>query len=329
MPDEVNDTLQQPQSAAAPEAVRKIAIVGEIPFAGKALVCALLRRGLAARVLCPDNAAETAIRDAEAASASKAGSAGVEVVRGDLDSMDALKSTLQGAYGVCFVSPISMEGRIYRAAQHVDDVRRLVEAAQNAAIRKLVYHSALGAHPESQSRALQQAAEAEEVIHASKCEDFRVRTGPIMGRGDRFMTEIVKTAASSLPFVKVLGYGSTTVQPLHVDDFARCLTRFFVDQPEEMSPGYYSLAGPEALTLLDLLDIASERAGRMKFKFHVPLFVLQLMTSLNRAEGFKERVSLLYDTFFTEHNDAPKLLSPGESLITPKQAQEEILATAR
>ena len=96
-----------------------------------------------------------------------------------------------------------------------------------------------------------------------------------------------------------------------------------------MSPGYYSLAGPEALTLLDLLDIASERAGRMKFKFHVPLFVLQLMTSLNRAEGFKERVSLLYDTFFTEHNDAPKLLSPGESLITPKQAQEEILATAR
>jgi uncharacterized protein YbjT (DUF2867 family) len=326
----MSDEVKEEAAPAVPEAVRKIAIVGEIPFAGKALVAALLRRGLAARVLCPDNTAEVAVREAESAAiAQGVGSPVVEIVRGDMESADALKNALQGAYGVSFVSPISMDGRIYRAAQHVQDVQRLVEAAQNAAIRKLVYHSGLGAHPESQSRALQQAAEAEEVIHASKCEDFRVRTGPIMGRGDHFMTDIVKTAVSGLPFVKVLGYGSTTVQPLHVDDFARCLTRFFVDQPEEMSPGYYSLAGPEALTLMDLLDIASERAGKMKFKFHVPLFVLQLMTVVNKAEGFKERVSLLYDTFFTEHNDASKLLSPGERLITPKQTQEEILAAAR
>jgi uncharacterized protein YbjT (DUF2867 family) len=329
MPDE-NSEVIKPQDALppAPPEPRKIAIVGEIPFSGKAFVGALLRKGLSARVLCPDSLAEAAIREAESAAAAQGAVVGtLETVRGEMDSADALKSTLQGCYGVCFLSPITMDGRLYRARQHVQDVQRVVEASQNAALRKLVYHSGLGAHPESQSRALQQSAEAEEIIHASKCEDFRVRTGPIMGRGDRFMTEIVKTAAAG-PFVKVLGYGSTTVQPIHVDDLARCLTRFFVDQPEAMSPGYYSLAGPEALTLMDLLDIASERIGRMKFKFHVPLFVLNMLTSINKSDGFKERISLLYDTFFTEQNDALKLLSPGERLITPKQTQEEILAAA-
>jgi hypothetical protein len=65
----------------------------------------------------------------------------------------------------------------------------------------------------------------------------------------------------------------------------------------------------------------------MKLKFHVPLFVLQLMTSM-RTEDFKERVSLLFDAFATEQNDAPRLLDAGEKLITPQQVQDEILKVA-
>ncbi|HYG76989.1 MAG TPA: NmrA family NAD(P)-binding protein [Planctomycetota bacterium] len=316
---------EQPVEVKPDEPARKIAIVGEIPFSGRALAHALLKEGFAVRVLCPDEPAEVA-----ALSAKPAGQSGsIETVRGALDSAKAIEGALEGAYGVCFLSPITMKGRMYRSAQHVEDVRRLATAAQNGAIRKLVYHSALGAHPESQSLALRQAAEAEEIIHGAKCEDFRVRTGPLMGRGDGFLSEILNTVRSPNPILRVWGYGSTTVQPIHVDDMAQCLTRIFSNQPEELQPGYYCLGGPEITTLLDLMDNAAARLSRAKLKIHIPLFVLKMMSSMNQNSTFREQVNLLFDGFYTEQNDALKLLSPGRQLVTPRQAQEEILAGAK
>lgn len=316
-----------------PVEVRKIAVVGEIPFAGRALVQALLQQGFSARVLCPDEAAELAVLSVAGntatpdASLNKGEESGVETVRGSLESQSAIEETLKGAYGVCFVSPITLHGRMCRAKEHVEDVKRLAQAAQNGAIRKLVYHSALGAHPESQSRALRQSAEAEEIIHAAKCEDFRVRTGPLMGRNDGFLSQLIQNARTPAMLMSVLGYGSTTVQPLHVSDMAACVARIFSDQPEELRPGYYCLAGPEVTTLLDLIDRAAERVQRRKLKIHIPLFALQLWLALKKGNGLREQVSLLFDTFYTEENDAPRLLASGRELTTPTQAQEEILAT--
>jgi len=332
--DLISESPEAPRGEPLAEAVevtpeeppRKIAVVGEILFSGKALITTLLRQGFSVRVLCQDEAADVAALSAKPSGGNGAGS--IETVRGALDSGQAIEASLAGAYGVCFLSPITMRGRMYRGPQHVEDVRRLVSAAQNGAIRKLVYHSALGAHPQSQSLALRQAAEAEEIIHGAKCEDFRVRTGPLMGRGDGFLSEIVNSVRSSNPILRIWGYGSTTVQPLHVSDMAQCVARIFLDQPEALQPGFYCLAGPEITTLLDLIDSASARLSKSKLKIHIPLFALKLMTSLGQGTHFREQVNLLFDAFYTEQNDALKLLTPGRQLLTPKQAQEEILAGA-
>jgi uncharacterized protein YbjT (DUF2867 family) len=328
-----------------PIEIRKIAVVGEIPFSGRALVQTLLKQGFSARVLCEDEQTELAVLSAlppksmlenpptltpnlnvfTGRGADNEPVPSVEVVRGSLESAKDIETALKGAYGVCFLSPITLNGRMYRGKEHVEDVKRLSQAAQNGAIRKLVYHSALGAHPESQSRALRQAAEAEEVIHAAKCEDFRVRTGPLMGRNDGFLSDILRAASTPAPLMKILGYGSTPVQPLHVNDMAACVTRIFSNQPDELQAGYYCLAGPESTTLLDLIDRAAERVKRHKLKIHIPLFALQLWLSLNKGNGFREQVNLLFDTFYTEENDAPRLMTGGRVLTTPTQAQEEIL----
>ncbi|HEY3323330.1 MAG TPA: NmrA family NAD(P)-binding protein [Planctomycetota bacterium] len=328
-----------PAPAEAPVEVkpvlqRKVAVVGEIPFSGKAFVAALVQQGLAARVLCPDQAAEDAVMRASppadtAAAALEARTEAVptvEVVRGDLDSAEAVASVLQGAYGVCFLSPVTLGGRMYRSATHLQDVQLLVRAAENSAIRRLVYHSTLGAHPQSMSLAMRQAAQAEEIIHACKCEDYRVRTGPLMGRGDGFLSQIVQAVTSPPPVMCVLGYGDTRLQPLHVNDLGRCISRIFRDQPDDLRPGYYCLAGPETCSEMELLDSAGERLGRSKLRIHIPLFVLRLITSWRKGNGFKERVNLLFDNFYTEQNDAPLLLSPGSQLISVRQAQEEVLA---
>jgi uncharacterized protein YbjT (DUF2867 family) len=311
--------------AAEPKEARKIAIVGEIPFSGAALVRALQRKGLSARVLCPDPQSETA---ALAARDPNAAGTTVDTVRGDVGSAPSLQEVFRGVYGAIFLSPINMSGRIYRPASHVEDTRRVSEAAEHAAIRKLVYHSTLGASPESPSQATRQAAEAEAIIRGSRCEDFTIQTGPLMGRGDGFLTRILNSVRNGSPFMTLRGYGSTLVQPLHVDDMARCCTRFFTDHVDSLQPGVYRLGGPETVTLLDLVDAALERTGRSKVKIHLPLFVLKMISTARGNSRFSEEVALLFDCFFTESNDAAKLLEPGERMITPRQAQDEILNTA-
>jgi len=328
-------TSQDPATAALPVeakagepvisgAVVKVAIVGEIPFAGSRVVWALLHRGLAARVLCPDEKAEQTALDAAAAHPGAPG--GVEVVRGDLGSPAALAQVLEGAGGACFVSPITLAGRMYRPASHPQDVTRFVEAALAAGVQKLVYHSALGAHAKAVSRTLREAAMAEDTVKTAKCKTYVARTAPLMGPGDRFLTEIVGTALKPMPFACVLGYGSTAVQPLHVYDMARCFARFYDDRPEALQPGRYSLAGPETTTLLDLLDAVSARVGHGKLKFHAPLFVLELLGALRKGSESAERVNLLFDTFQAEHNDAVRLLGEGGTLATIEQAQRDILS---
>lgn len=366
------DTSSQPPPASSRDSlvpVYKVAVVGEIPFAGSRVARALVRRGLAARVLCPGQGAERTVLDACAAGATaSAGAAAgpgtavglgsVETVRGDVGSDNALAEALAGASGACFVTPVTMAGRAYRPRRHVEDVQRFVEAAQKSGVGKLVYHSALGAHAKAASRALQDAAAAEEAVRAARCKCYLARTGPLMGRGDGFLSEIVRSVTSRWPLAAVLGYGDTVVQPLHVDDMARCFARFLLDRPEDLEAGRYSLAGPDTATLLGLHDMAASRLGRRKLRFHAPLFVLRALAVFSREDApdegglepgacalchgaavpgpglrprracLGERVNLLFDVFSAEHNDAPRLLGIGEELAKLRETQEEVLSAA-
>ena len=315
---EVQPTMPQP-----PPTPKVVAVVGEIPFTGLAIARELIRSGTTARVLCPDAETEAALTRACPAN----GLAELQCVRGTLES-DALKSVLAGAYGVAFVSPISLNGRIYRGAQHLDDARRIAQAADAAGVRRLLYHSALGAQPVSPTLALSQAAAAEEIFAAMDCDTYRVRTSVVMGRGDGFQSEYVAQAKSGSPVMGMLGYGSTNVQPIHVNDLAKCVARVFDPSRGAISPGVLCIAGPEMTTPLDLADLALARLGRIKLKIHTPLFVLRTLAAVRGDAAFKEKVNLLFEGFCTDHNDAFKLLGASVQLITPQQSQDEILAAA-
>lgn len=306
-------------SEVKPDAPRKVAIVGEIPFAGRALAKAVCEAGMVARVLCPDSAVEAGLKALPILGS-------LEIVEGNLGNPTAVSSALEGVYGVCFVSPIGMTGRVYRAEEHLEDVRNVILAAETHALRKLVYHSAVGASLSAHARALQDAAVAEELLTKSRCEDYRVRTGPLMGKGDSFLSEIVDQARAAGPFMTVLGYGGTLVQPLYVDDFARWMANLFTPASDGMQNGIQSLVGPETLSLLELTDSALQLLHRNKVKFHAPLSVLKLLSSVSGNFKFKERVRLLDDAFALEQNDSSEKLGVGRKLVAPIDVQRELVA---
>ncbi len=306
-------------SEVKPDAPRKVAIVGEIPFSGRALAKAVCDAGMVARVLCPDSAVEAGLKALPMLSS-------LEIVEGNLGNPTAVSSALEGVYGVCFVSPIGMTGRMYRSEEHLDDVRNVILAAETHALRKLVYHSAVGASLSAHARALQDAAVAEELLTKSRCEDYRIRSGPLMGKGDNFLSEIVAKARAAGPFMTVLGYGGTLVQPLFVEDFARWMAQLFTPSSDGAQNGVQALAGPETLSLLELTDSALELLHRNKVKFHAPLSVLKLLASVSGNFKFRERVRLLDDAFALEQNDSSSNLGIGRKLVAPIDVQREMVA---
>jgi len=306
--------------AVKSDSIRKVAIVGEIPFAGIEVVKAVLGAGLVARVLCPNSAVEAKLRDLPHQDR-------LELVDGDLGNATAVSSALADVYGVCFVSPIGLAGRLYRSTEHLDDVRNVIQASEAHALRRVVYHSAVGASKDSVARAIQDAAAAEELLTHSRCEHFLMRTGPLVGRGDGFMSEIVGSARKPGLFMVVQGYGGTLVQPLAVADFAHCMARVFTPQGSSLSNGTFALVGPEVVSLLELTDSALQELKRGKLKFHAPLFVLKIAASMSSDSKFKERVAMLFHDVLEEHNDALTLIGSDAKLTTPVEAQRALLAS--
>ena len=315
----------QPAEVQPPPPPKIVAVIGEIPFAGAAVARELIKSGTTARVLCPDAESEAAVKSACATVTSCP--AVLHCVRGNFDT-ETLNAIMAGAYGVAFVSPISLSGRFFRSETHLEDARRVAAAADAAGVRRVLYHSALGAQPVSPTLALSQAAAAEELFAAMDCDIYRLRTSVLMGRGDRFQSEMIAGAKSGSPVMNILGYGSTMMQPIHVDDLARCIARVFDNSRSAIAPGVLCVAGPEVTTPLDLTDLALARLGRLKLKIHTPLFVLKLLAAMRKDAAFREKVNLLFEGFCTDHNDTFRLLGASYQLVTPQQSQDEILAAA-
>jgi uncharacterized protein YbjT (DUF2867 family) len=326
--DENVTSSEAASEVVAVEPPRKITVVGEIPFAGKAVADMLLSRGLAVRVLCPDEAAELAVRGAVPPASVER----LEILRGSLGVDAEVAKALDGVYGVVFVSPISLKGRLYRSAEHIEDVKRVAHAAEKAALRKLVYHSSTAAHPESRAACLRDAALAEGIIKESRCEDFVLRTPPLMGRNDGLVQDAVNTMRAGSPFMSIWGYGGTEMNPLHATDFARCVSRVFVDEPNELSPNVYLALGPERTSPMELYDVAAEKLKRFKFKFHLPLFVLRAIAG-TRGEKFVEEVELLFELDDSRRMPPARIdteiLTGSRKLMSVKETTEEIVALAK
>lgn len=319
MPDTV-EVSASPVETVPAEPPRTIAILGEIPFSGAALTRVLLAKGFSVRVLCPDNRAVEALPKLSDPS----DTATLEVIHGSLDSPEIIEQVLRGTFGAAFTSPITLNGRMYRANEHLEDVRRVVEAVRKSELKRFVYHSNLSANPASPSRALSHAAEAEGVVSSLKCNVFRVRSSLLMGRGDEFLSELAEKARASTFVMGIWGYGGTMIQPMYVDDMARCVLAVF--EKSSVAPGVVNVAGPEITTPLELVDSILHSLGKIKVKLHAPLFMLKLFTMLGTSADFKEEVNLLLEVFCTDQNDTVKLLGSTCQLVTPRQSQEEIMS---
>ena len=206
----------------------------------------------------------------------------VDVVQADVHRDADLSRVLAGADVVVnLVAILHGTPEAFEHA-HVTLVQRLVQACVKQGVRRVVHVSALGV-PDDPAQApsnyLTSKAEGEKTLREAQAAGLLdvsvLRPSVIFGEHDRFLNLFAQLQAVA-PFMPLAG-AQARFQPVWVEDVARALVACLRD-PATMGRTY-ECAGPQVLTLADLVRLAGKGSGHARWVVPMPMAVGRLQAA--------------------------------------------------
>ncbi|HUJ11811.1 MAG TPA: complex I NDUFA9 subunit family protein [Verrucomicrobiae bacterium] len=202
---------------------------------------------------------------------------GVELFHGNVLFAPSLEGAMQGANCVIHLVGIiheQHESTFERA--HAQATKFVVDETKRAGVKRYLHMSALGTRENARSRYHQTKWAAEEYVRKSGLAWTIFRPSVIYGPKDRSVNTLMKVIRR-LPFVPVLGPGTTKIQPISVENVAKA---FVAAIRNDNSIGKtYDLCGPEAFPWNELYDRLQQLLGSHKPKLHLPLPIARLQAA--------------------------------------------------
>lgn len=193
---------------------------------------------------------------------------------GRINAPKSLRDQLTGIDFVFHLAGSESRGRA-RLLRHVDieGTERLLEEAHYAGVKQLVFPSRIGADANSVHPLLRAKGEIERLIRNSGIPYTILRTSTLFGLGDRFTEIILGLALWSWPFVWLPGAGTVAMQPLWVEDYARCLMACL--RKPDLKNQTITLAGDERFRYRELvIQILTVEGVRRRYT-KLPLVLLR------------------------------------------------------
>ena len=235
-----------------------VLVTGATGFLGRRVVSALLARHHQVRCLVRSPGKERLFDQRD-----------IEVHYGSILNPDSLKQALYDVQSVVHLVGIIRPGR--RTSfdlVHRQGTGNVVDAAKESGVRELVFVSALGASSNPSYPYFHSKRQAELRITSSGLPHTILRPSAIFGPGDEFLTAIAGLVRMG-PIVPVIGGGRNRMQPVAVDDVARCVAESVGNSLVKGKT--LSVAGSQRLNYNDLLDEVALAMGKRIRKVHVPL----------------------------------------------------------
>jgi nucleoside-diphosphate-sugar epimerase len=265
----------------------KVLVTGGCGVVGEGAIAALLQRGHEVRIL--SRFGDRGVRRWPR---------GVEARAGDIASAAEVNGSARGCDAIVHIAGIEEETLPDHTFDKVNvlGTRHVVAEAERAAVRRIVFVSALGAETGG-SEYLKSKRRAEQVVRGCSRPWVILRPGAVYGPGDRNLSTIL-SMVRTLPAIPVIDSGAQRLQPLWYEDFGQAIARA-LDMPD-VTGRAIEIAGPEQTSMNDLLDRIERLAGRRPRRVRVPAGVAEMGTQLASVLGFKLPITEAHLTMLKE-----------------------------
>jgi NADH dehydrogenase len=196
----------------------------------------------------------------------------VELVQADVHDPAALARLVPGHDAVVNQIAILHGNSVEFERTHVELVKKIVRACQDAGVPRIVHVSALGAAKDAPSMYQRSKARGEEVLQASQLDWTVLRPSVMFGEGDRFLTLFARLQAV-FPILPLAG-ADTLFQPVWVGDVVSAIVQCL--QRDDTARRTFEICGPDRFTLRQLVKIAGSVSGHARPVIGLPKVLAQL-----------------------------------------------------
>ncbi|MCA4773822.1 complex I NDUFA9 subunit family protein [Wolbachia endosymbiont of Mansonella perstans] len=248
--------------------VKRVVIFGGTGFIGKYIVRRLAAAGYLIRIFTRDHE--------KAACLKLCGNLGqISVLKGDFSNEKSILESVEKCDAV-----ISLVGILYETkkrdfyAIHVGIAERIARAAKIKNIPMMIHFSAMGIENSKLSRYAQSKLEGEKAVTSAFPEAIIVRPSLVFGKEDSFFNKFAKLA-TTLPFLLLIGGGTTKFQPICVTDLAEVVYRIINLNKKDKK--IYNIGGPKTYSFKSLLKFILNVTNRKCLLVNVPFSMAKLI----------------------------------------------------
>ena len=205
-------------------------------------------------------------------------SARVTRVSGDLSDVRTLTKAFAGCEAVAHCAGINREiGRQTFERIHVEGTRNVVEAAQQAGVRRIALMSFLRARPNCGSPYHESKWAAEEIVRNSGLDYTIVKAGMVYGRGDHMLDHLSHSFYTA-PIFATVGLREKPIRPLAIEDLVRVLEAALADG--RLPRKTLAITGAEELYLSEAARRVAGVLGRRIWVFPAPVWFHRLLAQI-------------------------------------------------
>lgn len=223
---------------------KRVVIFGGTGFIGKHIVRRLAAAGYLIRIFT---------RDQEKAACLKlCGNLGqISVLKGDFFNEKPILESMEECDAV-----INLVGILYETkkhdfyAVHVGIAERIARAAKIKNVPMMIHFSATGIENSKLSKYAKSKLEGEKAVTSAFPEAIIIRPSLVFGKEDSFFNKFAKLA-TILPFLPLIGGGTTKFQPICVTDLAEVVYRIINLNKKDKK--VYNIGGPKIYSFKSLL----------------------------------------------------------------------------
>ena len=156
-------------------------------------------------------------------------------------------------------------------------VANVVAAAKESRVKHFIQVSAIGATNSATYPYLYSKWRGEQEVVNSGVPYTVFQSSIMFGEGDEFLNNLAGVIRAAL-VVPIIGSGRNRLQPMAVEDVARCLA-LAVDR-EDLKGKTVEIGGPEQLSYNDIVSVVARTLNKRRLHIHVPMWAMYPPTAV-------------------------------------------------